>query len=127
MRPGLQPEVRTFGQIVGHLANFNYLLCSDAKAEKNPAADQDFEKLTSKAELIKAVNAAFSYCDGVYASITDSMLMNSIMATADDGKKVPALRISRLIINTSHNQEHYGNIVTYMRIKGMVPPSSMAQ
>jgi uncharacterized damage-inducible protein DinB len=124
MRPGPQMEVRTFGQLVGHLANFSYIFCSDAKGEKNPVADHDFEKLPTKAELIKALKASFSYCDGVFAGVTDANLTDTISATRDDGSKTPALRIARLIAEISHNQEHYGNIVTYMRIKSMVPPSS---
>jgi uncharacterized damage-inducible protein DinB len=124
MRPGPQTEVRTFGQLIGHLANFSYIFCSDAKGEKNPVADHDFEKLATKAELIKALHASFSYCDGVFAGVTDASLTETISATRDDGSKVPALRISRLIAEISHNQEHYGNIVTYLRIKSLVPPSS---
>jgi hypothetical protein len=50
--------VRTFGQLIGHLANYNYLWCSQAKGEKNPGASADFEKLTSKAALVKAVTEA---------------------------------------------------------------------
>ena len=125
MRPGPQMEVRTFGQLLGHLAIFNYLYCSDAKGEKNPAQGKDFEKLATKAELVKALNDSFNYCDSVYAGVTDASLSQTISATTDSGDKVPALRGSRLIANISHNQEHYGNIVTYMRIKSMVPPSSM--
>src|SRR5258708_38540868 len=48
IRPGAQPEVRTFGQLVGHLADFNYRWCSDAKGEKNPVEQTEFEKLASK-------------------------------------------------------------------------------
>src|ERR1700737_2769392 len=47
LRPGPQVEVRTFGQILGHLADFNYLWCSQAKGEKNPGQGNDFGKLTS--------------------------------------------------------------------------------
>ena len=58
IRPGAQPEVRTFGQVIGHLANFNYRWCSDAKGEKNPMEETDFEKLTAKADLVKALDSA---------------------------------------------------------------------
>src|ERR1700686_5125135 len=58
MRPGPQAEVRTFGQILGHVANFNYLWCSQAKGEKNPSQGKDLEKLTSKADLTKALGGA---------------------------------------------------------------------
>ncbi|MGH9680937.1 MAG: DinB family protein, partial [Candidatus Acidiferrales bacterium] len=124
MRPGPQMEVRTFGQIIGHLANFSYIFCSDAKGEKNPKAGVDYEKLTSKADLINELRAAFGYCDEVYSSMTDARLTEAIQATRDDGSKISAPRISRLIANISHDEEHYGNIVTYMRIKSLVPPSS---
>jgi DinB superfamily len=124
MRPGAQPEVRTFGQLIGHLANFNYRWCSDAKAEKNPMEETDFEKLTAKADLVKALNGALTYCDGAYAMLTDANSMDMVQGTRDDGTKVPVLRVSRFISNLAHNNEHYGNLVTYMRIKSIVPPSS---
>ena len=124
MRPGPQPEVRTFGQLIGHLANFNFRWCSDAKGEKNPMEEADFEKLTSKADLEKALNSALTYCDSVYATLTDAASMDMVQGTRDDGTKVPVLRVSRLISNLAHNNEHYGNLVTYMRIKSIVPPSS---
>jgi uncharacterized damage-inducible protein DinB len=124
MRPGAQPEVRTFGQLIGHLANFNYRWCSDAKGEKNPMEEADFEKLTAKTDLVKALNSALTYCDGAYAMLTDANSMDLVQGTRDDGTKVPVLRISRFISNLAHNNEHYGNLVTYMRIKSIVPPSS---
>jgi uncharacterized damage-inducible protein DinB len=124
LRPGAQIEVRTFGQLIGHLANFNYRWCSDAKGEKNPMEETDFEKLTAKAALVKALNSALTYCDGAYAALTDSNSMDTVQGTRDDGTKVSVLRISRLISNLAHNNEHYGNLVTYMRIKSIVPPSS---
>jgi hypothetical protein len=124
LRPGPQPEVRTFGQIIGHLANFNFRWCSDAKGEKNPMEETDFEKLTDKASLVKGLNIALTYCDGAYAMLTDANSMDLVQGTRDDGTKAPVLRISRLISNLAHNNEHYGNLVTYMRIKSIVPPSS---
>ena len=124
LRPGAQTEVRTFGQLIGHLANFNYRWCSDAKGEKNPMEETDFEKVNVKADLVKALNSALTYCDGAYAMLTDANSMDLVQGTRDDGTKVPVLRISRLISNLAHNNEHYGNLVTYMRIKSMVPPSS---
>src|ERR1700731_110895 len=68
MRPGQQQEVRTFGQQVTHVANFNFLWCSQAKGEKNPNPG-GLDKLTSKAEIVKVLNDAFTYCDGVYGGL----------------------------------------------------------
>jgi len=124
MRPGAQTEVRTFGQLIEHLANFNYRWCSDAKGEKNPQEETDFEKLTAKADLVNALNSALTYCDGAYAILTDANSMDMVQGTRDDGTKVPVLRVSRFISNLAHNNEHYGNLVTYMRIKSILPPSS---
>jgi uncharacterized damage-inducible protein DinB len=124
LRPGPQMEVRTYGQVVGHLANFNYMWCAQAKGEKNPSEGNDFEKLTSKADLVKAINGALNYCDGVYAALTDASGMQMIEVTQENGKQQRVLRISQLMLNVFHNNEHYGNIVTYLRIKSIVPPSS---
>jgi uncharacterized damage-inducible protein DinB len=124
LRPGPQTEVRTYGQIIGHLANFNYMWCAQAKGEKNPNEGNDFEKVTSKADLVKAINGALSYCDGVYAALTDASGMQMIEVTQENGKQQRVLRISQLMLNVFHNNEHYGNIVTYLRIKSIVPPSS---
>jgi uncharacterized damage-inducible protein DinB len=124
MRPGKQPEVRTFGQLIGHLATYNYLWCSQAKGEKNPAASQDLEKLPNKAALVKAVSDALTYCDGVYAALTDASGQELLTITQENGRRTQSLRLSLLILNYGHNNEHYGNVVTYMRIKDIVPPSS---
>jgi uncharacterized damage-inducible protein DinB len=124
MRPGTQPEVRTFGQIIGHIATFNYLWCSQAKGEKNPGAGQNLEKLAGKAALVKAVTDALAYCDGVYAALTDASGQELLTITQENGRQTQSLRVSLLILNYGHNNEHYGNVVTYMRMKDIVPPSS---
>src|SRR6478672_4377691 len=60
------PEVRSFGELIGHLANEHYLLCSPLKGEANPMAKVDFEKTTGKADLVKAINDSNAYCDAAY-------------------------------------------------------------
>jgi uncharacterized damage-inducible protein DinB len=113
------PEVRTFGQIIGHLANDQYLFCSAALGEKNPEA-QDIEKTrTNKAGLAEAIRASFKYCDRAY-QMGDAQAIKW-QAIQGFGERAP---LAMLVLNAAHNDEHYGNIVTYMRIKGMVPPSS---
>jgi uncharacterized damage-inducible protein DinB len=125
LRPGPQQQVRTYGQIIGHLANFNYLWCSQAKQEKNPNQGNNFEKLQTKAALVKALKGAFKYCDPVYANLTDASGLEVIRITQENGKPAEVARMSLLILNHAHNNEHYGNLVTYMRIKSIVPPSSL--
>jgi hypothetical protein len=124
-RPGPQMEVRTFGQILGHVVNFNYIMCSSANGEKNPREGVDFEKVTTKAGLVKALNDVFTYCDTVYGSLTETSAMETVPPPPGSWPwNRGATRASRLAFNCMHNEEHYGNLVTYMRIKSIVPPSS---
>src|ERR1700719_438510 len=113
--------VRSYGQIVGTVADAQYLFCSIALGEKNPAPDIEHTK-TSKGDLIAALNTAFAYCDKAYDGMTDATAVQTIKLFGKD-----AARMSALIVNNMHNMEHYGNLVTYMRIKGIVPPSSEQQ
>lgn len=124
MRPGAQEEVRTFGQLIGHVANANFNYCSAAKGEKNPNQGNDFEKVTTKADLAKGLNDSLAYCDAVYGAQTDASLMETVQMTLANGRQVQFIRATRLITNHAHNNEHYGNLVTYFRIKSIVPPSS---
>jgi uncharacterized damage-inducible protein DinB len=124
MRPGTQQEVRTFGQQIGHIADYNFLWCSQAKGEKNPNAGNNLEKLNTKAEFLKALNDAFAYCDGVYSSLTDTSGLEMVDITQESGRQTRNLRMALLILNFAHNNEIYGNIVTYLRMKDIVPASS---
>jgi uncharacterized damage-inducible protein DinB len=124
MRPGSQEEVRTFGQQVGHLADFNFLWCSQAKGEANPNAGKNLEKLSTKAEFLKAVNDAFAYCEPVYGALTDASGAETIDITQENGRQTKNLRMALLMLNYGHNNEIYGSMVTYLRIKNLVPPAS---
>src|SRR5215472_2911725 len=123
MRPGTQEEVRTFGQQVGHVANYNFLWCSQAKGEKNPNAGNNLEKLAAKAEFMKALNDAFSYCEGVYSALTDASGTEMIDITQESGRQTRNLRMALLILNYGHNNEIYGSMVSYLRMKSIVPPA----
>ena len=125
LRPGTQMEVRTFGQHLAHIANFNYLWCSEAKGEKNPNAGVNLEKtLTTKAEFTKALQASYDYCDGAYNALTDANGGEVITITQESGRQTQQTRMGLLMLNISHNEEVYGSIVTTLRIKNIVPPSS---
>jgi uncharacterized damage-inducible protein DinB len=110
--------VRSYGQIVGHVADAQYLFCSISLGEKNPGLDIEHTK-TSKADLIAALNTAFAYCDKAYDGMTDASAVQMIKLFGND-----APRLSALTVNNMHDLEHYGNLVTYMRLKNIVPPSS---
>ncbi|HLK50848.1 MAG TPA: DinB family protein [Bryobacteraceae bacterium] len=124
LRPGAQEEVRTFGQQLGHLANYNFLWCSQAKGEPNPNAGKNLEKLATKAEFTKALNDAFAYCEGVYNNLTDAGGAEMIDITQESGRQTRNLRMALLILNYGHNNEIYGSMVTTLRMKNIVPPAS---
>jgi uncharacterized damage-inducible protein DinB len=116
------PEVRSFGQLIGHVANANFFFCSQASGEKSPATT-DYEKATDKAVLVKALNDSLAFCDAAYTGTTDANFSQPIKTPAQGGPR-DATRGGVLIFNTAHNNEHYGNIIVYLRLKGRVPPST---
>lgn len=113
--------VRSFGQLVGHVADAQYEFCSAVLGDgKQPPGIE--KSKTSKADLIQALQEAFAYCDPAYNNMTDAHAAEMVKFFGHDLPK-----LSVLTINISHNMEHYGNMVTYLRMKGLVPPSSQHQ
>jgi len=115
------PEVRSFGQLIGHVADAQYMICSAVLGEKNPAPDIEKNK-TSKADLVQALKDAVAYCDKAYDEMTDAQAVQIVKFFGRDQAKATVLSF-----NTIHDMEHYGNMVTYLRLKGIVPPTSEAR
>src|SRR5271169_6610612 len=112
------PEVRSFGQIVGHVADASYMFCSLSLGESNPAKGIEKTK-TSKADLVSALKDAVAYCNKAFDSMTDAKGSQMVKFMNFDIAKLTVFSL-----NTAHTDEHYGNMVTYLRIKGIVPPTS---
>ena len=110
--------VRSYGQIVGHVADSQYVFCSGVLGEKRPGEKIEGNK-TSKADLIAALKESFAYCDRAYDSMTDSAGADLVKLMNRDTPK-----LSVLSFNLMHTMEHYGNLVTYMRMNDIVPPTS---
>ncbi len=118
------PDVRSFGQLLGHVADSNFVFCSSAAGEKPPQGGFEpsvsiEQTMKTKAELEKALANSFAYCDKVHAGMTDATGAQTTKFFTGEMAK-----LSILEFNTHHDFEHYGNMVTYMRLKGLVPPSS---
>ena len=121
---GFKPtdSVKSFGEILAHVAGASYSYCSGAKGEATPFDEDHFEETAkTKAEIVKAVNDAIAYCDAVYGALTDQSL--AAMVSRPGGNR-QFTRASQVVGNISHTNEHYGNLVTYFRLNGMVPPST---
>ena len=112
-------EVRTTGQILAHIADWQYVFCSAAAGEANPKAENFEETRTNKRAIIAALEIGFAYCDRIYEETDDE---KAASVTPLFGR--PNTVAGALAFNNAHNHEHYGNLVTYMRINGIVPPSS---
>ena len=112
------PAVRSFGQLIGHLAGTQFLMCGAILGDK-PVTEDSIEKgVTSKAALVDAIKASNEKCKKAYA-ISESASNKNIKMFGED-----RTGLFWLISNMGHDNEHYGNIVTYMRMMNMVPPSS---
>lgn len=111
-------DVRTVAQLFAHIADGQYEFCGVAAEGKS--VSKEIEKtLKTRAEIVPALKDAFAYCDAAYAKMTE--------AGAAELVSFSGMRITKLgamDFNTAHTMEHYGNLVTYMRINGIVPPSS---
>jgi hypothetical protein len=112
------PEVRSFGQLVGHLADENYFFCSQAIGEENPVKGIE-KSATTKASLVAALKDGVAYCNKAFGGMTDAKGSQVIKFFNFD-----MARLALFSLNTAHSDEHYGNMVTYMRLKGIVPPTS---
>ena len=114
------PDVRSFAQQVAHVADDQYNLCAPARGETRKAAYTAIESaLSKKSELVAALKEAFAYCDAAYDALTDA----SGKELVNFGKGQQS-RFEMLNWNLWHTWEHYGNVVVYLRMKGLVPPSS---
>lgn len=113
------PEVRTFGQIMAHVADAQYMFCSAAKAEPNPNKGSIEKTKLKREEITAAFKEATAYCQTAYDALNDKN--GAEMVKFGRGERS---RMGVLMFNFMHNYEHYGNLVTYMRLKGIVPPSS---
>jgi uncharacterized damage-inducible protein DinB len=113
-------EVRSMGELLAHIANAQFSFCSAAAGEQSPSSENFEETRTTKAQIVAALEQGFSYCAGVFDGTTDAEGGNGV--TFFGGQNTV---FGVLAFNSAHNYEHYGNLVTYMRLNGITPPSSM--
>lgn len=114
------PEIRSFAELIGHVAGANSFFCSMAKGDPpRPPVNT----ATDKAVLVKALGDALTYCDGIYKETTDANANQAVKVSGPGGAS-QTTRAQVLMFNTTHNNEHYGNVVVYLRLKGIVPPST---
>src|SRR5215470_11226318 len=115
------PDIRSYGQLWAHVADAQFGQCSGIKGVPNPRQGQpSFEQLTTKADVQKAVADSFAFCDDVFASLTDE----SSTQMVSNGRGGQQSRIAGLLGVLTHGSEMYGIGTVYLRLKGLVPPST---
>ena len=110
--------VRTFGELIGHIAGAQFSICAAALGEPARAEDAVEKNAKTKADLVAALKESNTYCARAYTQSGKSLSTSTVLFGS------PSTRAGAMVLNVVHDGEHYGNIVTYMRMKGLVPPSS---
>lgn len=111
------PDIRTFGALIAHIADVQAGTCARVAGSPAPASAG---KMTAKADLVAALKASFDVCDTVFNSLTDADATK--MVAAGRGQSSEFATLWGLIIG--HSNEQYGYLSVYMRLKGIVPPST---
>jgi hypothetical protein len=119
-KPSTMPEVRTFGQLWGHLAQAQFGQCSAAAGVPNPSQGKQLEQeLKTKAEFVKALADSFAICDKAFAALTDQNATELVMQGR--GQIARGALMANII---AHGNEMYGVSGVYLRAKNIVPPST---
>lgn len=117
-------EIRNYGQLWAHVANFHYGTCAQVKGVPNPNQGINLENtLMTKAEFVKALADSYAFCDDAFASLTDQSAVELLMG----GRGGPRARLVVMNQIVEHDNEMYGIGTVYQRLKGVVPPSTEAQ
>ena len=113
------PDIRTFGALIGHIADTQMRYCGMAQGTQKSV---DAASKTSKADLVAALKSSFDFCDAAWDATTDANAGDTVGAG-----RMQLARLTMLMRNTIHDNEEYGYLAVYMRLKGVVPPSSEAR
>lgn len=113
------PEIRSFGQLIAHIADAQARICSTALGQTKSVGAQE---KTAKTDLVAAIKESSSICNAAFGSVTDD---NAIQTISLGPRKLT--RLGALIYNTTHSSEEYGYLSVYLRLKGIVPPSTAAR
>lgn len=119
-RPSPLPHVRTFGQVILHIAASQFSTCANLRGSANPVAGRDLEKeLTSRPAILKALAESFALCDDAVDSLSDANATEFV--PVGRGHAARAAVVAGLLAHTS---EMYGISTVYLRAKNVVPPAS---
>ena len=113
------PEIRPFGQLIAHVALAQFGTCAMLRSEPNPHKDDKEDASRSKADLVALLKGSTEFCDKAFDSFTDQT-MNELVAVRGN-QIAKGLALTGTI---GHGQEMYGTMAVYLRLKGIVPPTT---
>jgi uncharacterized damage-inducible protein DinB len=116
--------VRTFADQVKHMAGANYMFGAAILGEKPPAemgGENGPSKLTSKADIVKYLSDSFAYLQKALNSINESNVLEQVQSPFGSRK---VTRLALATIALSHPNDHYGQMVVYLRMNNIIPPAS---
>jgi uncharacterized damage-inducible protein DinB len=119
--------VRTFGQQVRHVAAANYMICAAILSEKPPVdtgGESGPASIKTKNDSIKFLKESYTYCHKAYSSINESNQTGQVQSPFGPNK---VSRLGLATLNIGHNFDHYGQMVEYLRMNGVIPPASRGQ
>ena len=113
------PETRPFGQLISHLALTQFNTCSLLQGSPSPKAAEKEETPRSKAALVALLKESAAFCNPLVNAMTDDGMVQLIKVGPNEGAR-------GLLVNglTVHGNEMYGTIAVYLRLKGIVPPTT---
>ncbi|MBI4479359.1 MAG: DinB family protein [Acidobacteria bacterium] len=117
------PETRSFREQFTHLIGENYRFMAQAAGEPAPLDQATADKFKSRDEIVKALADSYEYGDKVWATMDDKKAMEMIAGRGGQQQ----MRWSAILVNIIDNMDHYGNLVTMVRLNGMVPGRTAAQ
>lgn len=123
---GFKPtmEIRNYGQLWAHAANFHYGTCAQSLGVPNPNQGTNLENTaTTREAVIKALADSFALCDKAFAALTDQTAAEPLTG-GRGGPTARGIVLNRII---EHDNEMYGIGTVYLRLKGHVPPSTEMQ
>jgi hypothetical protein len=115
------PDIRTYGALIGHIADTQARFCAIAGGTPPPTGDGAEKTKTAKADLVAALKASFDVCDPVFAALTDEDASKMVNMGRGAPRSKTALLWTLII---GHSNEEYGYLSVYLRLKGIVPPST---
>jgi hypothetical protein len=121
------PDIRTFGEQINHATGANYSFCNQAGLppgleRRNPPT---LKGVAAKADIVKALEDSIAYCSSVIAAASEAWLLESAPNLGGAGSgRITGARAYAFIYAGMHGAEDYGTITTYLRMQGLVPPST---